>query len=80
MVCSFYSSNCIFRNKESCSFTQALRISMEEQRRVQEAEIGRSTTAEGGQQNPPANTGTASEIDSFVIVILSILSNIFNRH
>jgi len=33
---------------------------MEEQRRVQEAEIGRSTTAEGGQQNPPTNTGTSS--------------------
>ena len=30
---------------------------MEEQRRVQEAEIGRS---DGGQPNPPANTGTTS--------------------
>ncbi|CAF2451378.1 unnamed protein product [Rotaria sp. Silwood2] len=37
----------------------ALRISMEEQRRVQEAEIGRSTDGEGGQQNSSANTGTS---------------------
>jgi len=37
----------------------ALRISMEEQRRVQEAEIGRSTAGEGGQQNPSTNTGTS---------------------
>jgi hypothetical protein len=34
---------------------------MEEQRRVQEAEIGRSSAGEGTQQNPPANTGTSSE-------------------
>ncbi len=38
---------------------------MEEQRRVQEAEIGRSTGGEGSQQNPPANTGTSSEIKLF---------------
>ncbi len=39
---------------------------MEEQRRVQEAEIGRSTGGEAGnQQNPPANTGTTSKIKSF---------------
>jgi len=38
----------------------ALRISMEEQRRVQEAEIGRGTGSEGGQQNPPTNAGTSS--------------------
>ncbi|CAF0837004.1 unnamed protein product [Rotaria sp. Silwood1] len=37
----------------------ALRISMEEQRRVQEAEIGRSTDGEGGQQSSSANTGTS---------------------
>lgn len=30
---------------------------MEEQRRVQEAEIGRNTGSEGGQQNPPATSG-----------------------
>jgi hypothetical protein len=30
---------------------------MEEQRRVQENEIGRSTTSEGAQQTVPANTG-----------------------
>lgn len=34
---------------------------MEEQRRVQEAEIGRGPGSEGGQQNPPANTGTSSK-------------------
>ncbi|CAF4734962.1 unnamed protein product [Rotaria sp. Silwood1] len=38
----------------------ALRISMEEQRRVQEAEIGRSTGGEGAQQNPSTNTGSSS--------------------
>jgi len=38
----------------------ALRISMEEQRRVQESEIGRGTGGEGGQQNPPTNTLTSS--------------------
>ncbi|CAF3696623.1 unnamed protein product [Rotaria sp. Silwood1] len=43
----------------------ALRISMEEQRRVQEAEIGRSTGGEGAQQNPSTNTGSSSEINSF---------------
>jgi len=37
----------------------ALRISMEEQRRVQEAEIGRNTSGEGGQQNPSSSTGTS---------------------
>lgn len=36
-------------------------MSMEEQRRVQEAEIGRGTGSEGGQQNPPANTGSSSK-------------------
>jgi hypothetical protein len=34
---------------------------MEEQRRVQEAEIGRSTGGDGNQQNPPTNTGTSSK-------------------
>lgn len=33
---------------------------MEEQRRVQEAEIGRGTGSEGGQQSVPANTGSSS--------------------
>jgi hypothetical protein len=32
---------------------------MEEQRRVQEAEIGRSTDTEGNQQIPSTNTGTS---------------------
>ncbi|CAF1182616.1 unnamed protein product [Adineta steineri] len=40
----------------------ALRISMEEQRRVQEAEIGRGTGNEGGQQNSTAAIGTSSTI------------------
>jgi hypothetical protein len=43
---------------------------MEEQRRVQEAEIGRNTSGEGSQQNPPANTGTTSKINSFFFVIM----------
>ncbi len=44
---------------------------MEEQRRVQEAEIGRSSAGEGNQQNPPANTGTSSEINCcFFFVII----------
>ncbi|UJR16424.1 hypothetical protein I4U23_003326 [Adineta vaga] len=39
----------------------ALRISMEEQRRVQEAEIGRGSASETtGPQNPPTNSGTSS--------------------
>jgi hypothetical protein len=33
---------------------------MEEQRRVQESEIGRNTSGEGNQQNLPANTDTPS--------------------
>ena len=35
---------------------------MEEQRRVQEAEIGRGTGSEGGPQSVPANTGSTSNI------------------
>lgn len=53
-----------FINKKKLNvyfFLKALRISMEEQRRVQEAEIGRGTGSEGGQQNPPSNTGTSSK-------------------
>jgi hypothetical protein len=34
---------------------------MEEQRRVQEAEIGRTTDSEGGQQNPSATTGSSGK-------------------
>jgi len=42
---------------------------MEEQRRVQEAEIGgRNTGSEGGQQNPPTNTGTSSKINYFLFI------------
>jgi hypothetical protein len=40
---------------------------MEEQRRVQEAEIGRS---EGVQQNPSTNPGTSSKINSHVFVVI----------
>lgn len=39
----------------------ALRISMEEQRRVQEAEIGRNTAGESGQQSSSVNTGTSGD-------------------
>lgn len=43
--------------------SQALRISMEEQRRVQEAETGRGTTGgeSAGQGNQPTNPGTSGE-------------------
>ncbi len=46
---------------------------MEEQRRVQEAEIGRGTVGEGGQQNPSTNTGTSSEINSVFFVIMQYI-------
>lgn len=40
---------------------------MEEQRRVQEAEIGRSTGGEGGQQNPSTNTEGSGKINTCTI-------------
>ncbi len=49
---------------------------MEEQRRVQEAEIGRSAAGEGGQPNPPANTGTSS---GKIVSVFSSPSSVISR-
>jgi len=49
---------------------------MEEQRRVQEAEIGRSSAGEGPQQNPPANTATAGKINSQDLFLSLLKTNI----
>ncbi|CAF3897154.1 unnamed protein product [Rotaria magnacalcarata] len=47
----------------------ALRISMEEQRRVQEAEIGRGTAGEGTQPNPSTNIASSGKTYSNVLCV-----------
>ena len=51
---------------------------MEEQRRVQEAEIGRSTVGDSGQQTTSTSTAPSSKKNLFAVLLYQ-LNNIFSR-